>query len=392
MNYAIIGNSSLSVEIAQGIRRADEAGEISIFCSEGVAPYYRHALASLLIGSSHASIACAPQDLYAQQRISLIMDKKISRVQPKRKRLLTEDKEQTPFDILVVEGVGSFVFPDLKGVQKKGVFHLKTYDDMKKMVDYAGLTDIAIVEVNSFATLQTACNLRKIEQEVIAVVPTGHLLADILDKDVADYIVEQCQKKGLRFIFNNAITEVLGDAEAKAIRLKTGKVLESEIVVLTQVDRQQNLFNTEELFHQENDSYTQYEDVYCLKDLLHSLDRSTWEESFVSQYAFAGQAACLVAGILKQPLPTISAPVVRSVQVDDLLISLLGSCKKDDNKVAYMKADYKANLYKKIFIEDGMAKGAALINDKASEAALAKLVQESVAVSNIPGAIVDYQG
>jgi hypothetical protein len=39
-----------------------------------------------------------------------------------------------------------------------------------------------------------------------------------------------------------------------------------------------------------------------------------------------------------------------------------------------------------------MAKGAALINDKASEAALAKLVQESVAASNIPGAIVDYQG
>lgn len=392
MHYVIIGNSSFSFEVAQGIRHVDQASEVSLFCPEGVLPYYRHALPSLILGMADDQMVCAPNDIYAQQHINLVMDKKIIRVQPKRKRLLTEDKEQIPFDVLIIEGIGPFVLPDFKGVQKQGVFHLKTFEDTKKMVDCVGLTDTAIVEVHSFLGLQVACHLRKIEQEVIAVVPGNHLFADLLDKDVADYIVEQCQKKGLRFVFNNAITEVLGDAEAKAIRLKTGKVLESEIVVFGHADRQQNLFNTEELFHQENDYYTQYEDVYCAKDLVHFLDRTFWEESFISQYAAAGHAACLVAGLTKQPLLTIPAPAVRSVQVDDLLISLLGSCKKDDNRVAYMKADYKVNLYKKILTEENVVKGAVLINDQASEAAVANLVREAAAISSVSGAIVDYQG
>lgn len=392
MNYAIIGNSSLSFETAQKIRRADEAGEITIFCSEGTTPYYRHKLSSLFLGDKPEQIVCACEDLYVQQRIQLVTDKKVARVQPKRKRLLFENKEQVPFDILLIEDIGPFVLPDLKGIQKKGVFHLKTFEDAKAMVEYVGLTDIAIVEVNSFAALQIACNLRKVEQEVIAVVPGAHLLSDLLDKDVADYITEQCQKKGLRFIFNNAVTEVLGDAEVKAIRLKTGKVLETEIVVFSQAERQQNLFNTEELFHQENDCYTQYEDVYCAKDLLRSLDRTVWDELFVSQYALPGQAESLVAGIMKQPLPTISAPIVRSTQVDDLIISLLGRCKKGDDQVAYMKADYKMNVYKKVFVEEGVVKGATLLNAQAGEAALIKLMQDSVAISSIQGSIVDYQG
>ncbi len=392
MHYVVIGNSSFSFEVAQGIRHADQASEISLFCPEGVLPYYRHALPSLILGAADDQMICASKDLYAQQNISLVMDKKIVRVQPKRKRLLTADKEQIPFDILIIEETGPFVLPDFKGVQKQGVFHLKTFEDTKKMVDCAGLTDTAIVEVHSFLGLQAACHLRKIEQEVIAVVPGNHLFADLLDKDVADYIVEQCQKKGLRFIFNNAITEVLGDAEAKAIRLKTGKVLESEIVVFGHADRQQNLFNTEELFHQENDYYTQYEDVYCAKDLMHFLDKTVWEESFVSRYATSEHAACFVAGLMKQPLLTIPIPAIRSVQVDDLLVSLLGSCKKGDNRVAYLKADYKANLYKKIFIEDNVIKGAVLINDQVGEAAVANLVREAVTISSIPGSIVDYQG
>ena len=203
MHYAIIGNSQVSVSVAEEVRRADPEAEISLFCPEGVLPYQRHLLPSLLSDTKVDEIACRAQEFYAENRIKVILDKKIAKVHPRRKRILTEDKEQFVFDILVIEDGGDFSFGDLKGAQKQGVFHLKTAKDAERLLAYLGLAEIAVVEVDHVAALQAAQQLRQLNKEVIVVVPSSHLLSDILDKDVADHLVEQLQKTGIRFIFNN---------------------------------------------------------------------------------------------------------------------------------------------------------------------------------------------
>ncbi|MCX5681576.1 MAG: hypothetical protein NT079_04795 [Candidatus Omnitrophica bacterium] len=87
MNYSIIGNSFLSVKIAEEIRKADSEAEIILFCPEGVLPYHRYLLSSVLLGAKVDQMICAPEDFYALNRIKLVVDKKIAKVHPKRKRV-----------------------------------------------------------------------------------------------------------------------------------------------------------------------------------------------------------------------------------------------------------------------------------------------------------------
>ncbi|MCX5681575.1 MAG: NAD-binding protein [Candidatus Omnitrophica bacterium] len=274
--------------------------------------------------------------------------------------------------------------------QKQGVFHLKTYADAGKAVDYLGLTEIAVVEVDNIIALQSACHLRNLGKETIVVVPSDHLLSDILDKDVADYLTEQLQRLGVRFVFNNGIVEVLGDGEAKAIRLKTGKVLESQMVVFSQADKNLSLLNTDDLLKEETDYFIKYEDVYCAKDLKSHLDRSIWEDFFIGRYALGGQGKNIAAAFFKQPNSFIEAPLERSFDLEGLSVALLGSAKRNDHTVAYMKVDYRMDAYKKIFVQEEVVKGAALINHQADAGALVQLINDQKSIKGIGMSVVDY--
>lgn len=392
MNYSIIGNSFLSLKTAEEIRKKDAEADITLFCPEGVLPYHRHLLMNVLSGAAIDKIICAPQDFYAANRIKVVMDKKITKVHPKRKRILTEEKEQTPFDVLVIEDGGAFTPPDIKGAQKQGVFHLKTYEDVQKAVAYLGLAEIAIVEVDNIPALQAACQLRQLGKDVIVVVPSNHILADILDKDVADYLTEQLQKQGLRFVFNNGIVEVLGDADAKAIRLKTGKVLESQMVIFSQAEKNLNLLNTDDLSKEETADFIKYEDVYCVKDLRGQLDRSVWEDFFIGQYALAGQGKNIAQALLKQSVAVIDVPLERSFNLGNLFVTLLGIAKKNDTMVAYVKVDYKVDAYKKIFVQDNIVKGAALVNHPTDVPVLTQLMHEQKDIQSLGLGVIDYRG
>ena len=382
MHYVLIGNSLVSVKIAEELRQADPEGEITLFCPEGVLPYQRHLLPSLLVDPKTDKIACASEDFYKANRIQVVTDKKIAKVHPKRKRILTEDKEHIPFDVLFLEHKGAPVFSDLKGSQKQGVFHLKTFSDAQKLSAYLGLCETATIEIHDIAALQAACHLHKLNKNVIALVPGGHLLSDLIDKDVADHLTEQLQRSGMRFIFNNAIVEVLGDSEVKAIRLKTGKVLESQLVLLAPAGHGSELLNTEELSKEETDHCLRYEDVYCAKDLKAVLDRFVWDDALIDQYALTAHAKNIVASFLHREPTAITAPAERSVIIGEESLCLLGSCKKEEAAVAYMKADYAKNMYAKVFVQDGIVKGAALINAPAARDGLLGLIRAKANIAD----------
>lgn len=392
MNYSIIGNSLLSVKIAEELRQKNPEAEISLFCPEGLLPYHRHLLAGVLSGVTLEAISCVPQDFYAANRINVITDKKIIKIHPKRKRILTEAKEQIPFDVLMIDDGVTFTAPDIKGAQKQGVFHLKTFEDVQKAVAYLGLAEIAVVEAENIIALQAACQLRKLGKEVIVVSSSSHILADILDKDVADHLTEQLQKQGLRFIFNNGIAEVLGDADAKAIRLKTGKVFEGQIIIFSQADKNLNLFSVEDLSKQEAGDFIKYEDIYCAKDLKASADRSVWEDFFIGQYALALQGKNIVQGLSGEPAAALDVPLERVFSLGNSSVVLLGTAKKNDVMSAYMKVDYKVDAYKKIFVENDVVQGAALINRTEDVAPLLQLIREQKNIQGLGFGVIDYKG
>ena len=51
----------------------------------------------------------------------------------KRKKIFTDDKEQIDYDVLVVTDTPENRFPDIKGVNKAGVFGFKKLKDIEEI-------------------------------------------------------------------------------------------------------------------------------------------------------------------------------------------------------------------------------------------------------------------
>jgi hypothetical protein len=152
------------------------------------------------------------------------------------------------------------------------------------------------------------------------------------------------------------------------------------------------LLNTDDLSKEETEYAVKYGDVYCSKDLRGSLDRSLWEDFLIGQYALAGQGRNIAAAFFQQPSVPIDIPMARVLDLGNLSVTLLGSAKKNDQMVAYMKVDYKVDAYKKVFVQDSIVKGAALINNKADVAPLVELVNGQKNIQGLGMGVVDYPG
>ena len=76
-----------------------------------------------------------------------------------------------------------------------------------------------------------ACALSHLKKEVTVVSSGAGLLPDIFDEETGLLLKQILEGKGIRVFSENAVEEILGEAEVKAVKLKSGKVLACDTVI-----------------------------------------------------------------------------------------------------------------------------------------------------------------
>ncbi|MDP8266082.1 MAG: FAD-dependent oxidoreductase [Candidatus Aceula meridiana] len=387
----LIGNTQLVVEAIEEIRFHDRESEITLFCPEGILPYDASRLNAFLEKEiSEDELSYKPFDFYTQENVNLVLDKKIIKVYTKRKRVVTAEKEQIPFDVLILEDKGTIRFADIKGTQKKGVFHLKTFADVKDFVESFSLVDVIAVEADSLSLVKAACALQAANKEVILVSSTNYLLPKSLDRHTAQALSEFLEEKGIRLVMNSSIVEVLGDAEVKAIRLKNGKVLESQIVVLAGAYRDLTLFEKQEDMPIESaPTHTKIGEMFLFEELKES-DSAEKGDDFEDillnsneHGRVVGAAAIGQVRDFKRPLREVS------LKVFDAALFLAGQTKQQGGCIEYLKSDASTKTYKKVFVKDNLVVGAALINCVQQQDEFKRYIEERIDIRSLSNHILE---
>ena len=239
-----IGNSIAAVRALEEIRRRDKESEITLFCEENHLPYNRFLFGDLLTKTiAEDKIFYKAAGFYKEQNILTILGKRIARVDFKKNRITTEEKEQVLFDALLIANTGHDRFPDVKGTNKMGVFGLRRLGDMKDILSILHLVDVVVIQANTIDGLKVAEGLRVKNKDVVLVIPSPQLLSGILDGETAEAILKYLEENGVRVIRGSSVTEILGEGEVKAARLNTGKVLASQMVIFGDTVPDLRLFN-----------------------------------------------------------------------------------------------------------------------------------------------------
>jgi NAD(P)H-nitrite reductase large subunit len=244
MKTLVVGNSLEVLPVIENIFSQNKEEQVTLFATEGVLPYDRSALPSLVAAAATEKVLYKTSEIFlAAYRSVVLTSETLARVSVRRKYLTTEKKTQIGYDRLVVVDTGSLIFPPVKGHHRTGVFDCWRLSSVKAMMKYLLLSDNVTVAVSNIQGLNMACALSSLKKEVMVISSTQRLLPGIFDEETGLLLKQILEGKGIRVFSENAIEEILGDAEVKAVKLRSGKVLACDAVIFDEVKVDLRMFS-----------------------------------------------------------------------------------------------------------------------------------------------------
>jgi len=237
MKVVVIGSGTAGSNFALFARKVDRKAEILVIGKERTMQYSPCALPFVLSGRIEKleNIVVFPGEFYKRQRIDMMLETEVKEIDRERKVVIT-DKGEVPYDKLIL-AVGSRAFvPPIRGVDSKGVFTLKSMEDVSRIQAYLKERNPkkAVVIGAGLIGLEGAVAFRELGLEVLVVELLPHLLPTMLDKDMASIVQKHLEEKGIKFKFGVGVSEIVGDP-VKGVKIGEDEIEADLVLVATGV-------------------------------------------------------------------------------------------------------------------------------------------------------------
>ncbi len=233
MRVVIVGNGLSGTIFAKTLRELDTEAEV-VFYEEEEYPYYpRPNLIEYLAGNlAYERLFAFPKEWYEAQKLQLHLGRKVSRIHRDAQSLELDGGETVPYDTLLLANGAHAAVPPFQGTDKRGVFTLRTLDDVHVILEY--LKDHPRVAVIGGGLLgleiARAFKTRGAEVDVYEFFP--RLLPRQLDTEGAAVLQRQIEGTGIRVFCDVATQEITGSTAAAGLRFKDGKEATADMVVI----------------------------------------------------------------------------------------------------------------------------------------------------------------
>ncbi len=242
MKIVIIGAVAAGTSAAAKARRNDEKAEIKIFDMDTDISYSGCGLPYYIgtgIGSREEIV---PRDtVYFKRKynVDIFTRHQVLEIVTAEKSLKvlnmdTGEEFIESFDRLVIATGAETAIPPIEGVAKSNIFTLRNVDSADRIRDFI-LTrkpQKAVIVGSGFIGLEMAESLQSRGIAVDMVEMAEHVMPAI-DRDVAVYVEEYLREKGVGLFLKETVTAFGGEAFAEKVIMKSGTVLDTDLVILS---------------------------------------------------------------------------------------------------------------------------------------------------------------
>tara|TARA_R110000782_G_scaffold78276_5_gene155187 strand:+ start:71529 stop:73952 length:2424 start_codon:yes stop_codon:yes gene_type:complete len=206
---------------------------ITIFGAEPRVNYNRIMLSPVLAGEkTFEEIVINGQDWYDDNNIELVSGDPIVAIDREAHSVTARSGKVTHYDkLLIATGSDPFIIP-VPGKDLPGVVTFRDLDDVDKMLAAADLGGNAVVIGGGLLGLEAAhgLSLRGMKVTVIHLMPT--LMERQLDEAAGWLLKTALEGRGQTILTGADTQEIIGNGKVEAVRLKDGREIPADIVVM----------------------------------------------------------------------------------------------------------------------------------------------------------------
>jgi len=392
--FIIIGNSAAGIAAVEAIRLRDKESKIIVISDEDYSAYCRCLISYYLAGEvKEEKILYRPESFYKENNIELLLNKKVERIDPKKNRIICEDKTSLTYDALLIATGASPKFPETPGIKKKGVFGFRTIKDTKDISGLLPVTKSACVLGGGLIGLKAAYALKKRNIEVKVIIRSKQVLSQMLDFAAASLLARRLEENGIELILGEDVTEVIGNGDIKAVKLTSGKAIGVSLVIVGKgVEPNIDLVKDTEIKFNEgiianNLLQTNIPNIYTAGDVCESFDLTMDKHSINALWPVAvEQGKISGVNMAGDSINYAGSLGINSIDFFGLPVISLGifKVKEEDSSFEELKiSDPKNNLYKKIILKNNILVGAILVGDIKNSGVFLRLIRERIDVSSL---------
>jgi nitrite reductase (NADH) large subunit len=392
LNIVIVGNGVAGVTAARIIKEKNPETRVSIYTDESYHYYPRPRLYEVLSGEAKPQeVYMFSEEWYEKKGITVQLNKKALSIDVDRKELVLEGGSRVTYDKLLLANGGHSFVPPMKGVEKTGVFTLRTIKDVLDIKEFAKKTEKVIVIGGGLLGLEFASSLRKLGQQVTVVELFSRLLPRQLDSDGATILKNRIASRGIDIVLGAKTAEILGKETVSGILLDRGETISGDLVLISAGMRSNTELALEagikvnrgvvvdgQLRSSANDIYA-VGDVAEFEGRVYGIIPAALEQAIIAAANMLGEEDNVYAG-------TVPSNTLKVVDVELTSIGLVNP--EEPRYEEIKKTDKKKGVYKKLVLDKGKIVGAILLGDKKGFTYIKKLIAQGTDITKYKNSIL----
>lgn len=402
----IIGNGLATMQLLKELDHQDTY-QVTVLSAENVPHYNRIMLSSLLAQETDLeSITPCDNAWYQERNIKVLLNHRVSQIDPESHSLSCENGAQFHFDKLVFATGSRAFIPQMPGTQMPNV--LEGVMGFRKLIDVDFMQDIksryqkAVVVGAGLLGIEAAVGLVKQGMDVTLLHRRDVLMNRQIDAKASDLLIAELQGRGIKIITGHGPIALEGDATENsqaresikskvcAVTLDNGDKLHADLVVFatgivpcTPLAQRTGLV-VEKGICVDAQLQTSHDDIYALGECCefegntYGLVAPIWNQASVL-------AKQLVLSVQNDPEQLANAPIyyeesfATKLKVSGIDVHSMGIINANETELECETLEYKdieRNIYKKILISHHKVVGAVLYGDVADSQWYFELLQQ----------------
>jgi NADPH-dependent 2,4-dienoyl-CoA reductase/sulfur reductase-like enzyme/ferredoxin len=234
-NVVVIGNGIAGVTAADHVRRRHPECAIDLIGEESHSTYNRMGITRLVYGSSAMiGLRLLPDDWYERNRVTCWLNTVVHEIDRAARRVTLGTGEILPYSRLILTTGATSYVPPVEGMDRQGVFMLRTADDAIGIRSYAQRRRCgrAAVVGGGLLGLEAAFALHKLGLRVTVLHRSEQLLGGQLDARGSELLERYFLGLGIGVVLGATPVAVEEEDGRRALRLGDGTRLDADLIVV----------------------------------------------------------------------------------------------------------------------------------------------------------------